>query len=64
MPKECVFYEWKGGSFYCNVAQRDINDDRSSVLLDVLLGRMSAEKKERRTVKGGKDNGKRRLVQV
>ena len=27
MPKECVFYEWKGGSFYCNVAQRDINDE-------------------------------------
>ena len=27
MSKECVFYEWKGGSFYCNVAQRDINDE-------------------------------------
>ena len=27
MPKECVFYEWKGGAFYCNVAQRDINDE-------------------------------------
>lgn len=67
MPKECVFYEWKGGSFYCNVAQRDINDEivhRYCWTLDVLLGRMSAEKKERRMVKGGKDNGKRRLVQV